>query len=75
MRFRREATILRRLAHPGVVTIFDAAEDPDTGAMYLVMERLSGQTLEATGAPVEVRQGRRPHVGTRQPGRRREPLQ
>jgi serine/threonine-protein kinase len=44
-RFRREAEILRRLRHPSIVTLFDVGEHH--GMPYLVMERLSGESLSA----------------------------
>lgn len=43
-RFRREALALSRLAHPGVATIFDF--DAQDGTAYLVMELVSGGSLE-----------------------------
>ncbi|MCP4535569.1 MAG: protein kinase [Chloroflexi bacterium] len=43
-RFQREARSAGGLNHPGIVTIFDAAEQGDTS--FLVMEYLEGQTLE-----------------------------
>jgi len=43
-RFRREARSAGRLTHPGIVTIFDAAEQDDTS--FLVMEYLEGQMLD-----------------------------
>jgi CheY-like chemotaxis protein/predicted Ser/Thr protein kinase len=43
-RFRREARSAGRLIHPGIVTIFDAAEEGDTS--FLVMEYLEGPTLD-----------------------------
>ncbi|MEA3340993.1 MAG: protein kinase, partial [Chloroflexota bacterium] len=42
-RFQREARSAGKLAHPGIVTIFDAAEQGDVS--FLVMEYLEGQTL------------------------------
>ncbi|MEK7348832.1 MAG: protein kinase [Candidatus Eisenbacteria bacterium] len=43
-RFRQEAHVLSRLAHPGVATIFDfAAQD---GVDFLVMEYVAGGTLQ-----------------------------
>ena len=45
-RFRREATILKSLDHPGVVQIVDVGTD-SRGRSYTVMELLSGETLEA----------------------------
>lgn len=43
-RFRREAKAAQRLAHPNIIEIFDQGETGD-GSMYLVMERLEGETL------------------------------
>ncbi len=43
-RFRREAKAAQRLAHPNIIEIFDQGETQD-GSMYLVMERLYGETL------------------------------
>jgi tRNA A-37 threonylcarbamoyl transferase component Bud32/CheY-like chemotaxis protein len=43
-RFQREARSAGRLSHPGIVTIFDAAEQGTVS--FLVMEYLEGQTLE-----------------------------
>lgn len=45
-RFFYEAEAAGRLSHPGIVTIFDAGEDPDTLTPYIVMEYVSGQSLE-----------------------------
>ena len=42
-RFQREARSAGKLTHPGIITIFDAAELGDTS--FLVMEYLEGQTL------------------------------
>jgi len=45
-RFRREASVLQALAHPGIVRILDVG--PDTSdRSYTVMELLRGETLEA----------------------------
>jgi serine/threonine-protein kinase len=44
-RFLQEARAAGRLSHAGIVTIFDAGEDPDTHEPYLVMEYISGQPL------------------------------
>lgn len=43
-RLRREATMLARCAHPGVVTCLDSGED-DTGAPYLVLQLVDGVNL------------------------------
>lgn len=45
-RFRREASILKSLDHPGVVRVVEVGED-DSGRAYTVMELLQGETLEA----------------------------
>ena len=45
-RFFREAEAAGRLSHPGIVTIFDVGEEPETHAPYIVMEFVSGQSLE-----------------------------
>lgn len=47
VRFQREAQILRQVAHPGLVTVLDAGEDEESRTLFLVMERLFGETLEA----------------------------
>jgi serine/threonine-protein kinase len=43
-RFFREARAAGRLAHPGIVTVYDVAEQE--GIPFLVMEYVEGQTLE-----------------------------
>jgi serine/threonine protein kinase len=45
-RFFREAEAAGRLSHPGIVTIFDVGEEPETHAPYIVMEFVPGQTLD-----------------------------
>jgi serine/threonine-protein kinase len=45
-RFLREAEAAGRLSHPGIVTIFDVGEEPETRAPYIVMEYVNGPTLE-----------------------------
>jgi serine/threonine protein kinase len=44
-RFLREVRAAGRLSHPGVVTIFDAGQDPETQEPYLVMEHVTGEPL------------------------------
>jgi serine/threonine protein kinase len=44
-RFLQEARAAGRLSHPGIVTIFDASEDPETHEPYLVMEYVAGEPL------------------------------
>jgi len=46
MRFRREAEIASRLAHPSIVQVTDFNTLPD-GTAYIVMERLVGEDLRA----------------------------
>lgn len=45
-RFYREAEAAGRLSHPGIVTVFDVGEEPETRAPYIVMEFVPGQTLD-----------------------------
>ena len=45
-RFVVEARAAGRMSHPRIVTIFDVAEDPDTLTPYIVMEYVSGRSLE-----------------------------
>ena len=45
-RFFLEARAAGRLSHPGIVTIFDVGEEPETRAPYIVMEYVAGQSLD-----------------------------
>jgi serine/threonine protein kinase len=45
-RFFREAQAAGRLSHPGIITVFDAGEEPDTHIPYIVMEFVGGQSLD-----------------------------
>jgi len=45
--FMREARAAGRLSHPGIVTIHDALEDPESRCCYIVMEFIPGRTLES----------------------------
>jgi eukaryotic-like serine/threonine-protein kinase len=45
-RFLREARLLTSLLHPNIVEVFDYGET-ETGSLYLVMELLRGNTLDA----------------------------
>ncbi len=45
-RFFREAEAAGRVSHPGIVTIFDVGEEPETRAPYIVMEFVGGQALD-----------------------------
>ncbi|HYW43712.1 MAG TPA: bifunctional serine/threonine-protein kinase/formylglycine-generating enzyme family protein [Bryobacteraceae bacterium] len=53
-RLMREARAAGSLAHPNIVTVFDAGEEP--GVTYIVMELIRGSTLDAmlpcAGTPV-----------------------
>jgi serine/threonine-protein kinase len=44
-RFRREAALLGKLSHEGVVRIVDAGRDEPTGRLWMAMELLEGETL------------------------------
>jgi serine/threonine protein kinase len=44
-RFFLEARAAGRLSHPGIVTIFDVGEEPETREPYIVMEFVAGQPL------------------------------
>lgn len=46
-RFMREAQTAGGIDHPGIVRIFDVGEEAGTGEMYIVMEYISGPSLEA----------------------------
>jgi len=46
-RFIREAEAAGRLSHPGIVTIFDVGEEPETRSPYIVMEFVGGHSLDA----------------------------
>ncbi len=48
-RFLREAEAAGRLSHPGILTIFDVGEDPETRTPYIVLEYVAGKSLEETG--------------------------
>jgi class 3 adenylate cyclase/tRNA A-37 threonylcarbamoyl transferase component Bud32 len=49
-RFYREARAAGKLTHPGIVTIYDVAED-SYGSPYLVMEFVEGTSLDKALAP------------------------
>jgi serine/threonine protein kinase len=44
-RFRLEASVCAQITHPGVVDVFDADLDPETGSCFIAMELLEGCTL------------------------------
>lgn len=45
-RFRREAQTAGSIDHPNIIRIFDVGEEVENGDMYIVMEYLSGPSLE-----------------------------
>ena len=45
-RFVREARAAGRLNHPGIVTVHDVGEDPESGLMYIAMEHVEGRDLK-----------------------------
>jgi serine/threonine protein kinase len=47
-RFVQEARAAGRLSHPGIVTVHDAGEDPETREPFFVMEYVAGQPLSET---------------------------
>jgi serine/threonine-protein kinase len=46
-RFFREAQAAGKLAHPGIVTVFDVDEEPAGKVPFIVMEFVAGSTLDA----------------------------
>jgi serine/threonine-protein kinase len=44
-RFEREARSASRLDHPNLVRIIDSGHDPETGALFIAMELLTGRDL------------------------------
>ena len=54
-RFLAEARIAAALNHPGIVVVHDVGRDPTTGALFIALELLRGETLDAVAArgPVE----------------------
>ena len=44
-RFETEARIAARLHHPNIVVVHDVGRDPDTGILYIALERLPGETF------------------------------
>ena len=44
-RFVVEAQAAGRLSHPGIITVFDVGEDPETRSPYMVMEYVKGKSL------------------------------
>ena len=46
-RFFQEAQAVGRLVHPGIVTVFDVGEEPESRTPYIVMEYVDGPSLNA----------------------------
>jgi serine/threonine protein kinase len=44
-RFLREARAAGRISHPGIVTIHDVGEDPESGLAFIAMEYIEGRDL------------------------------
>ena len=44
-RFQREAKAAAKMSHPAIVTIFDVGVDEETGAPFMVLEYLPGESL------------------------------
>jgi len=44
-RFNREARLARRIKHPNLVRVHDSGKDEHSGAHYLVMDLVEGETL------------------------------
>jgi len=61
-RFLTEAQAAARLSHPGIVVVYDVGVDSATGELFMALEYLKGQTLDALLAgerPLEWRQALR----------------
>ena len=46
LRFMNEAQAAGRLHHPGIVSVFDVGEDPENQDPYIVLEYVSGESLQ-----------------------------
>jgi len=46
LRFGNEAQAAGRLHHPGIISVFDVGEDPDNQDPYIVLEYVSGESLQ-----------------------------
>ena len=66
-RFFREAKAAGRLSHAGIVTIFDAGEDPESKTPFIVMEYIEGTTLEVLGRERRLPRQRRSSSSSRWP--------
>ncbi len=45
-RFLTEARVAAALSHPGIVVVHDVGRDPETGTLFIALERLQGTTLD-----------------------------
>lgn len=45
-RFAREAAFAMSIRHPNLISVYDVGEDPETGLCYLIMDYVSGGTVE-----------------------------
>ncbi len=45
-RFAREAAFAMSIKHPNLISVYDVGEDPETGLCYLIMDYVSGGTVE-----------------------------
>jgi serine/threonine-protein kinase len=54
-RFLTEARVAAALQHPGIVVVHDVGRDPGSGALFIALELLRGQTLAdlASAGPVD----------------------
>jgi hypothetical protein len=46
LRFANEAQAAGRLHHPGIISVFDVGEDPENQNPYIVLEYVSGESLQ-----------------------------
>ena len=46
LRFANEAQAAGRLHHPGIISVFDVGEDPENQDPYIVLEYVSGESLQ-----------------------------
>jgi serine/threonine protein kinase len=61
-RFLSEAKIAAALSHPGIVVVHDVGRDPDSETLYIALEYLRGETLDALtagGRPMDWREALR----------------
>ena len=68
-RFLREARVLARFTHPGIVRVYEVFEEH--GTAYLVMELLEGRTLRRRAAQRAAGRSPRPRCSTSPAGSRR----